>query len=304
MSVDLWIWVAFVGLILLLLALDLFVFHRDAHEVSFAEAARFTAFWVSLGLLFGALIWWWRGPDAAGQYLAGFLIEKALAVDNIFVFALIFGAFAVPARYQHRVLFWGVLGALVFRGAFIAGGAAILDAVHWSIYVFGAFLVVTGVRMARSRNEEPHPERNPAMRAFRRLVPTTDDYRGQRLTVREGGRRVATPLLAVLVIIETTDIVFAVDSIPAIFAVTRDPFLVFTSNAFAIMGLRTLYFLLAGMADRFRHLNKGLAFVLVFIGVKMLIADLWHVPTALSLGVIVAAITASVLASRTPAPAR
>jgi tellurite resistance protein TerC len=294
MSVDLWIWVAFVGLILLLLALDLFVFHRNAHEVSFAEAARFTAFWVSLGLLFGAVIWWWRGPDAAGQYLAGFLIEKALAVDNIFVFALIFGAFAVPARYQHRVLFWGVLGALVFRGAFIAGGAALLEAVHWSIYVFGAFLVVTGVRMARSRDKEPHPDRNPALRAFRRVVPTTDDYRGQRLTVREAGRRFATPLLAVLVIIETTDIVFAVDSIPAIFAVTRDPFLVFTSNAFAILGLRAMYFLLAGMMRRFVYLKLGLAAVLVFVGMKMLLADLVEIPIWASLLVIAAAIGTSI----------
>ena len=297
MGVDLWIWATFVAGIVGLLLLDLFVFHRDAHEVSFREAAVFSAFWISLGLLFGGVIWWWRGAEDAASYYAGFLIEKSLAVDNIFVFALIFTSFAVPAKYQHRVLFWGVLGALVFRAAFIAGGAALLETFSWTIYVFGAFLVITGFRMARSRNEEIHPERNPALRLFRRLVPTTEGYRGQRLTVLEAGRRMATPLLAVLVLVETSDIIFAVDSIPAIFAVTDDPFLVFTSNAFAILGLRALYFMLAGMIDRFVFLKVGLAAVLVFVGVKMLLTEVWHIPIWLSLAFICSAIGASIALS-------
>jgi len=297
MDIDLWVWVAFLGLILALLALDLLVFHRNAHEVSFREATLFSAFWIALGLAFGGFIFWWLGPKAGGEYLAGYLIEKSLAVDNIFVFALIFGYFAVPPKYQHRVLFWGVLGALVFRAAFIAGGAALLETFHWMIYVFGAFLVFTGVKMALHRNEEMHPERNPALRLFKRLVPTTDEYHGQKLTIIQAGRRLATPLLAVLVLIETTDVIFAVDSIPAIFAVTQDPFLVFTSNAFAILGLRALYFMLAGMIERFVYLKVGLAAVLVFVGVKMVASDLFKVPIWVSLAVIASLIAVSVVAS-------
>jgi tellurite resistance protein TerC len=296
-DVELWIWATFVAGIVGLLLLDLFVFHRDAHEVSFKEAALFSAFWISLGLLFGGVIWWWRGSEDAASYFAGFLIEKSLAVDNIFVFALIFTYFAVPAKYQHRVLFWGVLGALVFRAAFIAGGVALLETFHWTIYVFGAFLVFTGIRMARSRDEAIHPERNPALRLFKRVVPTTDEYHGQNLTVREAGRRMATPLLAVLVLIETSDILFAVDSIPAIFAVTNDPFLVFTSNAFAILGLRALYFLLAGMMGRFVYLKTGLAAILLFVGAKMLLTEVWKVPIALSLLVITSILAVAVVAS-------
>jgi tellurite resistance protein TerC len=297
MGVDLWIWAAFVGLILFLLALDLLVFHREAHEVSFREATKFSIFWIALGLAFGGLVFWVWGPEAGGQYLAGYLIEKSLAIDNIFVFALIFGYFAVPSKYQHRVLFWGVLGALVFRAAFIAGGAALLENFHWMIYVFGAFLVFTGVKMALHRNQEMHPERNPALRLFRRVVPTTDEYHGQKLTVRKAGRLFATPLLAVLVLVETTDIIFAVDSIPAIFAVTDEPFLVFTSNAFAILGLRALYFMLAELIDRFVYLKIGLSLVLVFVGVKMLLADVFHIPIWLSLVVIAMTIGASIVVS-------
>ncbi len=308
MGVDLWAWAAFVGLILLLLALDLFVFHREAHEVSFREATRFSVFWIALGLAFGGLLFVWMGPEAGGEYLAGYLIEKSLAVDNIFVFALIFGYFAVPAKYQHRVLFWGVVGALVFRAAFIAGGAALLENFHWMIYVFGGFLVFTGIRMARHRNEEMHPERNPALRLFKRAVPTTDHYHGQRFVVRHAGKLMATPLLAVLVLVETSDIIFAVDSIPAIFAVTDDPFLVFTSNAFAILGLRALYFMLAGMIDRFVYLKVGLSAVLVFVGAKMLLADVYKVPIWASLLAIATMIAVSIVVSlratagRPPAP--
>ncbi len=283
MSAEPWMWVAFVGLILALLALDLFVFHREAHEVSFREATKFSIFWIVLGLAFGGVIFAWRGSQAGGEYLTGYLLEKSLAVDNIFVFAVLFTYFAVPPKYQHRVLFWGIVGALVFRAIFIAGGAALLEAFHWTMYVFGAFLVATGIRLATHRDVEVHPERNPVLRLFRRVVPSTTRYHGQRFVVREAGRLVATPLFAVLVMVETTDILFAVDSIPAIFAVTRDPFLVFTSNAFAILGLRALYFMLAGMIRRFIYLKVGLSVVLVFVGVKMLVADLYKVPIWASL---------------------
>ena len=297
MEIHAWTWAAFVGLILLLLALDLLVFHREAHEVSFREATLYSAFWIALGLTFGLVVFLWLGPSAGGEYLAGYLIEKSLSVDNIFVFALIFTYFAVPAKYQHRVLFWGILGALVFRAMFIAGGAALLDRFHWTIYVFGAFLMITGIRMATHRHEEIHPERNPVLKVFRRIVRTTPDYRGQRFVVRDTGVLVATPLLAVLVIVETTDILFAVDSIPAIFAVTREPFLVFTSNAFAILGLRALYFMLAGMIKRFAYLKFGLSVVLVFVGVKMTISELFKVPTWASLAFIAVVLTVSIVAS-------
>ncbi|HXF56296.1 MAG TPA: TerC family protein [Actinomycetota bacterium] len=297
MEVAPWAWAAFVGLILFLLALDLFVFHREAHEVSFVEATAFSVFWIVLGLGFGGLVFLWLGPTAGAEYLAGYLIEKSLSVDNIFVFALIFSYFAVPPRYQHRVLFWGILGALIFRAAFIAGGAAFLERFHWAIFVFGGLLVITGIRMASHRHEEIHPERNPVLRAFRRVVPMTPSYRGQRFVVRERGRVMATPLMAVLVLVETTDIVFAVDSIPAIFAVTRDPFIVFSSNAFAILGLRALYFMLAGMIRRFTYLRYGLSVILVYVGVKMLLSEIYPIPIWASLVVIAVVIGASVAVS-------
>ena len=297
MSVDLWIWAVFLGVIAFFLLLDLFVFHREAHVVSMREAATWSAIWVAMGLAFGGLIWLWFGPTAAGEYLAGYLIEKSLSVDNVFVFALIFSYFAVPAAYQHRVLFWGVVGAILMRAAFIAAGAALLEAFHWIIYVFGALLVVTGVRMATRRHEEVHPERNPILRLVRRLIPMLPEYRGQKFFIREGGRLWATPLLAVLIVVETTDVIFAIDSIPAIFAVTREPFLVFTSNAFAILGLRALYFLLAGMMHRFVYLKYGLAGILVFVGAKMLLSDIYKVPIWISLAVISVLVGVSVVAS-------
>jgi len=292
-----WAWVAVVGFILVMLAIDLLVFHREAHTVGMREALAWSAVWVALGLSFGGVIWAVEGGHVAGQYLAGYLIEKSLSVDNIFVFAVLLGYFAVPAAYQHRVLYWGVLGALVMRAIFIAAGAALLARFHWTIYVFGAFLVFTGVRMGTHHETEVHPERNPVLRALRRVVPMTGDYRGQRFFVREAGRLLATPMLAVLVVIETTDVLFAVDSIPAIFAVTRDTFIVFTSNAFAILGLRALYFVLAGMIRRFTYLKYGLAVVLVYVGVKMLVSEHWKLPIWLSLGVIVVTITVSVVVS-------
>lgn len=297
MDVPLWTWASVLGVIAAMLAVDLFA-HRRAHVVSIREAATWSAVWVGLGLGFGAVVWSVWGPQAGGEYLAGYLIEKSLAVDNVFVFALIFSYFAVPRELQHRVLFYGVLGALVFRAAFIAGGAALLDRFGWVLYLFGAFLVYTGYRMFRHRNDELDPSRNTALRLFRRFVPTTDAYDGQRFWTRVDGRRVATPLLSVLVLVETTDIVFAVDSIPAIFAVTREPFLVFTSNAFAILGLRAMYFLLADLMHRFVYLKLGLGLVLVWVGIKLVLqVDVWKMPTLLSLGVVAAIITVSILAS-------
>lgn len=285
MDVPIWTWAAFVAFILAMLAVDLRL-HRDDHVIRAREAAGWSAIWIALGLSFGALLWAWQGSVVAGEYLAGYLIEKSLSVDNIFVFALLLSYFSVPARLQHRVLFWGVMGALVMRAIFIAGGAALLNNFEWMIFVFGAFLVFTGLRMATHRTAEVHPERNPVLRLVRRAIPMTADYQGGAFFVRQAGKKIATPLLAVLIAIETTDVIFAVDSIPAIFAVTREPFIVFTSNAFAILGLRALYFLLAGIMTKFKYLSIGLSAVLVFVGAKMIASEWYHIPITLSLGVI------------------
>ena len=292
-----WAWVAVTVAILVMLLIDLLVVHKDAHAVTVREAAYSSAVWISIGLAFGVIIWFANGGEQAGQYFTGYLVEKSLSVDNIFVFALLFTYFSVPAALQHRVLFWGVVGALVFRAIFIALGAALLEEFHWMIFLFGGFLVVTGIRMAMSREEHVDPGRNPVLRLMRRLVPMTDKYHGPKFTIREAGKRYATPLLAVLVAVETTDVIFAVDSIPAVFAVTDDPFLVFTSNAFAILGLRALYFLLADLIDRFTYLKVGLAAVLVFVGIKMLASEVWHPPGWLPLVVIAAIIGLSVYIS-------
>lgn len=296
MDVPLWAWLAVLAVILVMLAVDLLA-HRKAHVVSVREAATWSAVWVSLGLAFGGAVWWAYGAQAGGEYYAGYLIEKSLAVDNVFVFALIFTYFAVPREYQHRVLFYGVLGALVFRAIFIAGGAVLIENFAWILYVFGAFLVFTGWKMFTHRNDEMDPSRNPVLRLVRRWVPSTDEYDGQKFWVKRAGTWVATPLFTVLVLVETTDIIFAVDSIPAIFAVTQEPFLVFTSNAFAILGLRAMYFLLADLIHRFVHLKAGLSAILVFVGVKMLLLDVWKVPIWLSLTVIATCITVAVVAS-------
>ena len=297
MSVHPLIWAGFVVFVLGMLAIDLFLFHRDAHEVSTREGAMWVGIWMSMGIAFTFVIWAWQGGTAAGEYIAGYLLEYSLSADNIFVFILIFSYFAVPAAYQHRVLFWGILGALVFRAGFIAAGSALLDRFDFMFYVFGAFLVYTGIRMARSDEVEVHPESNPVLAAVRRVFRMTPAYEGQKFFVRLDGRRLITPLFAVLVVVETTDIVFAVDSIPAIFGVTKRPFLVFTSNAFAILGLRALYFLLANMMKRFSYLQLGLSAVLVFIGVKMLINEVFHIPIWASLGFIVTALSVAVVVS-------
>jgi len=305
MSYPLWVWIAFNGFVLAMLALDLGVFHRTSHEVKLREALAWTAVWVALALAFNVLIWSRYGQQRALEFLTGYLIEKSLSVDNIFVFVLIFTYFQVPAKYQHKVLFWGILGALLMRAAFIAAGITLIQRFHWLIYVFGAFLVVTGIRMAVQQDKEIHPERNPVLRLAKRLMPVTTSYDGDRFFTMLGGRRAATPLFVALLLVETTDLIFAVDSIPAILAITQDPFIVYTSNVFAILGLRSLYFALAGVVRMFHYLSIGLAGVLVFVGGKMLLVDVVKVPTALSLAVIAAilavCVVASVLRPRPPA---
>jgi tellurite resistance protein TerC len=300
------LWAGFIGFVLAMLAIDLGVFHRKAHEVSLKEAGAWSAVWVALALAFNAGVYAWFGPERALEFTTGYLIEKALAVDNIFVFVVIFSAFAIPTIYQHRILFWGVLGALVMRAGFILVGGAMIQRFHWTLYLFGAILAITGVKLLFQRNQELHPERNPLVRAFQKLFPVTPHLDGDRFTTVRDGRRYATPLLLALVAVEVTDLVFAVDSIPAIFAITQDPFIVFTSNIFAILGLRSLYFLLAGVITRFVYLKVGLALVLVFVGAKMLLVDLFKVPIAASLGVIAALLGLSVVASllAPPRPAR
>lgn len=297
MDVSLWVWAALIAAIVAMLLVDLFM-HRDAHEIRLREAATWSVIWVAIGLVVGVVIWWGYGSEFGLQYYAGYVIEKSLAVDNVFVWAVIFGYFAVPKQYQHRVLFYGVVGALVFRAIFIAAGSALIASAAWVLYIFGAFLILTGLRMLRQRNEHIDMSQSKTLRLFRRFVPTTDEYHGQRFWIRRNGVLLATPLLAVLVIVEVTDIIFAVDSIPAIFAVTQEPFLVFASNAFAILGLRAMYFLLADLMHRFVYLKLGLSFVLVWVGIKMIVSHAWvTIPTLLSLGIVVAIITASVVAS-------
>jgi tellurite resistance protein TerC len=306
LEVAFWVWPAFIALIFVFLALDLLVFHREAHEISFSEAFVWSVIWTIIGVGFAGVVWAAWGSEIAGEYIAGYVIERSLSVDNIFVFALIFGYFSVPAAYQHRVLVWGILGAVVFRIIFIAAGASLLDAFHWMIYVFGAFLVFTGARMGLSKEVEIHPENNQALRILRRVIPITTDYHGTRFFVRQAGVLMATPLIAVLVVIETTDIVFAVDSIPAIFAVTDNAFIVFSSNAFAILGMRVLYFMLASAMHRFIYLKLGLALVLVLVGLKMLTEDVLHLSIWLSLAVIglvlVSSIVGSLIATRSASP--
>lgn len=298
-----WLWVGFNIFVLALLAIDLFVFNREAHEIHAGEAALWSAVWITLALIFGGGVYLYLGRVTALEYLTGYLIEKALSVDNIFIFVLIFSYFSVPARYQHRILFWGVLGALVMRGLMIGIGAYLISRFHWVIYIFGGFLVVTGIRLATRREYGIEPEANPVLRVVRRLVPITTRYHAEHFFVREpirpGGpeRLVATPLFVVLVLVETTDLIFALDSIPAIFAITQDAFIVYTSNVFAILGLRALYFLLAGVMGKFHYLKLGLALVLVFVGLKMLVSSVWPIPIGISLGVIAGVLAISVAAS-------
>ena len=290
-------WLGFNLFVAAMLALDLGVFHRHAHAVKLREALSWTAVWIALALCFNIGVYYWHGRQAALEFLTGYLIEKSLSVDNIFVFLLIFSYFKVPGVYQHKILFWGILGALILRAAFILAGVTLLHRFHGLVYVFGVFLIVTGIRLAFEKDKEIHPERNVVLRAFRRLMPVSARTHEGQFFVRDGGVWMATPLFVVLLVVETTDVIFAVDSIPAILAITKDPFIVYTSNVFAILGLRALYFALAGVMELFHHLHYGLSAILVFVGIKMLLADLYKIPTAASLGFIASALALSVWAS-------
>lgn len=282
-----WLWAGFQAFIVAMLAVDLGVFHRRPHSVSVREAALWSAVWVALAGAFGLGVRHYWGPEPALQFFSGYLIEKALSLDNIFLFVVIFSSFQVPSQYQHRVLSWGVVGALVMRGAMIAAGSALIARYHWILYIFGAFLVFTGVRFARHTDAKIDPAAHPVLRLIRRFVPVTSGLRGQRFFVSEPALA-ATPLFVVLALVETTDLLFAVDSIPAVFAVTQDPFLVYTSNVFAILGLRNLYFVAADAVGRFRYLKPGLAVLLAFVGIKMLVSDIFPIPAGLSLGIMAA----------------
>jgi tellurite resistance protein TerC len=300
-DVPTWAWFALVGAIVVLLVADLLLVHRTAHVITIKEASIESAVWISIGLLFGIIMIVWQGGQAGSEYYAGFLIEKSLSVDNVFVWAVILSFFRVPREYQFRVLFWGIFGALVLRGIFIIAGVSLIERFEWVLYIFGVFLLYTAVKIARhDENEQVDYNRNIAIRVVRRFIPTTDDYDGQKLFTKQNARRVATPLFTVLILIEATDVVFAVDSVPAILAVSREPFIVFASNAFAILGLRSLYFVLGGMQGKFRYLNIGLGVILGFVGIKMLLIGKpfeVHMPTALSLGVIALVLVVAVVTS-------
>ena len=295
--VPLWAWATLIAVLTALLIADLLLVHRTPHDISIKEAGIESAIWITIGLSFTFVMLGWHGGQAAGEYLSGYLIEKSLSIDNVFVWAVIFSYFGVPKKYQFRVLFWGIFGALVLRAIFIFAGVSLINRFDWILYVFGGFLVITAVRVARHDEGEVHPEKNPVLKLVRKLVPSTDEYDGQKMFTKKTGRRLATPLFAVLILVETTDVIFAVDSIPAILSVSHQTFIVFSSNAFAILGLRSLYFLLAGVQGKFRYLNLGLGVILAFVGVKMLIHELWHMPTWLSLVVITLVLTVTILAS-------
>ena len=296
-----WVWLALVAAIVAMLVFDLLLVHKTAHVIGVKEAAIESAVWISIGLAFGVVLLLWQGGQAGGEYYAGFLIEKSLSIDNVFVWAVIFSFFGVPKQYQFRVLFWGIFGALVLRAVFIFAGVSLIERFDWILYIFGAFLLYTAVKIARhDETKQVDYNNNIAMRLVRRLVPTTNDYDGQKLFTRVDAKRLATPLFTVLVLIEATDVVFAVDSVPAVLAVSREPFIVFAANAFAILGLRSLYFLLGGMQGKFRYLNIGLGFILGFVGLKMLLAGEpfeVHLPTYISLGVILVVLVVAIVAS-------
>jgi tellurite resistance protein TerC len=291
------LWIGFVAMVVVLLVVDLGLFHRKAHVVAPREALCWTAVWITLAFAFNGFVWWRFGGDAATEFLTGYVIEKSLSVDNLFVFLVIFRAMAVPREHQHRVLFWGIVAALILRAIMIVAGAALLARFHWLMYLFGGFLVFTGIKLYLERESTPHPEKSRVYAWIRRIVPATPRYDGQHFFTIENGRRLATPLFLTLLLVEVCDVIFAVDSIPAIFAVTSDPFIVFTSNIFAILGLRSLFFLLASLVEKFVHLKVGLAAVLVFVGAKMLLVDVIKLPPWVSLGVVAALLGGAVLVS-------
>jgi tellurite resistance protein TerC len=297
MTVESLSWLGFNLFVLAMLALDLGIFHRKPHAVSIKEAAWWTGFWITLALVFNAGLYAWRGPEAGTAFLTGYLIEKSLSVDNIFVFLTIFAYFKIPRIYQHKVLFWGILGALAMRAVFIFAGVALIQKFHWVIYIFGAFLIGTAVKMIRNHGEEIDPNKNPILRIFRRMIPVTPALVDGKFLVRDKGKLVATPLFVTLLVVEVSDVIFAVDSIPAILAISSDPFIVYTSNVFAILGLRSLYFTLAGAIESFAYLHYGLAAILAFVGTKMLLTDFYKIPMGWALGVIVGILLLSVVAS-------
>jgi TerC family integral membrane protein len=290
-------WVIFNVAILTLLVLDLVVFHRKAKVVSVREALHWCAFWVGLAIAFGLFVWWWLGSGKALEFYTGYIIEESLSVDNLFVFLMIFQYFRVAREHQYKVLFWGILGALVLRGVFILAGVALIQKFHWVVYIFGAFLVYTGYKMWGGKETEIHPEKNPVLQLVRRTFPVTKDYEGDRFMVLKDGRRYLTPLFVVLLVVESTDVLFAADSIPAILAITHDPFIVYTSNVFAILGLRSIFFALAGLMEMFRYLHYGLSAILVFVGAKMILSGFFHIPVEIALGTVAVILGASVIAS-------
>ena len=290
-------WGGFIIFILGLLILDLKVLQKDDHEIKVREALGWTGFWIVLALMFNAGVYYFEGTQKALEFLTAYLIEKSLSVDNIFVFLMVFSYFGIPPKYQHRVLFWGIIGALIMRAAFILVGVALLERIHWIIYVFGAFLIFIGIKMALEKEKEIHPEKNPVLKYFRKIMPVTKEFVGHDFFTKKGTRWAATPLFVVLLVIESTDVVFAVDSIPAVLAISHDPFIVYTSNVFAILGLRALYFAIAGVMRLFHYLNYGLAFILVFVGIKMILADFYKLPVSVALGVIAGVLAISVIAS-------
>ncbi|OGX27925.1 MAG: hypothetical protein A2787_00565 [Omnitrophica WOR_2 bacterium RIFCSPHIGHO2_01_FULL_48_9] len=297
MSEQVLAWVLFNVFVVGVLVIDAFVFHRKAHEIKMREAVLGSAIWVGLAFLFNIWIYFWKGKEPALQFLAGYLVEQSLSVDNLFVFLLIFSYFKVPHQYQHKVLFWGILGAQVMRALFIVCGVAIINQFHWVIYIFGVFLIISGVKLFAEKGKEIHPEKNIVLRLFRKMMPVTTDFENGRFLVRKGSVLYATPLLVVLVVVETTDLIFAVDSIPAILAITKDPFIVYTSNIFAILGLRAMYFALAGLMKLFEYLHYGLGAILIFVGLKMLSEEFVHVPIWATLGFIVVTLIVSVSVS-------
>jgi tellurite resistance protein TerC len=297
MSIQVLLWIIFNLFVVVMLALDLGVFHRTAHVIHVREALAWCALWVTLALLFNLGIFLRLGAEPALEFLTGYLLEYSLSVDNIFVFLMIFTYFRVPYLHQHKVLFWGILGALVMRALFILVGITLIQKFHWVIYIMGVFLIITGIKMASQKDADIHPERNPVLRLIRRFVRVTEDYEGGRFFVRRSGRLLATPLFIVVLVVETTDVIFAVDSIPAILAITLDPFIVYTSNVFAIMGLRALYFALAGIMQLFHYLPYGLSFILAFVGIKMLLVDIYKIPIVVALGTVAGVLVISVLAS-------
>ncbi len=302
LTIEGWHWPVLLGVIGAMLLIDILVVHRNAHEIHTKEAAIESAVWISVGLLFGLVMLWEFGSAAAGEYMGGYLIEKSLSVDNVFVWAVLFAHFQVPKMYQHRVLFWGIFGALAMRIGFIFAGVAIINSFKITLILFGLFLLYSGIKLLQTHDDGFDPSKSKAMKIFHRFVPSTDNLDGQKLFTKENGKRLATPLLAVLVLVEITDVIFAIDSVPAVLAVTNEQYIAFASNAFAILGLRALYFLLADMRDRFQYLQTGLGVILAFVGIKMTLSYWWHMPIAISLSVIAMILTVSIVASLRSTP--